>query len=78
MSTTTPIVVKRLHDGPHRYDLTIELYSLDNLLQATPAGTIRNDGVVEFERAGRLEINWLGDEPPSLLPVKGAPRRAIP
>lgn len=78
LSPTTPIVVKRLHDGPHRYDLTIELYSLDNLLQVTPAGVIRNDGVVEFERGGHLEINWLDAEPPALLPVQGAPRKAVP
>lgn len=78
LGPTTPVTVKRLRDGPHRYDLVVELYSLDGLLQINPSGVVRGDGTVEFERAGRLEINWLGDEPPSLLPVKGAPRRAIP
>lgn len=78
LGPTTSLVVKRLRQGPHRYELTIEIYNLDELLQLTPSGVIRGDGTVEFERAGRLEINWLGDEPPALLPVKGAPRRAIP
>ena len=78
LGPTTPVIVKRLRDGPHRYDLTVELYSLDELVQLTPSGVVRGDGTVEFEKAGRLEINWLGDEPPALLPVKGAPRRAIP
>ncbi len=78
LGPTTPITVKRLRDGPHRYELTVELYSLDELLQINPSGVVRGDGTVEFERAGRLEINWLGEEPPSLLPVKGAPRKAIP
>ena len=78
LGPTTPVIVKRLRQGPHRYDLTIELYSLDELLQINPSGVAHGDGTVEFEPAGRLEINWLGDEPPSLLPVKGAPRRAVP
>jgi hypothetical protein len=78
LGPTTPVIVKRLSQGPHRYELTIELYSLDELLQINPSGLVRGDGTVEFERAGRLEINWLGDEPPALLPVKGAPRRAVP
>lgn len=78
LGPTTPITVKHLREGPHRYELTVELYSLDELLQINPSGVVRGDGTVEFERAGRLEINWLGDEPPALLPVKGAPRRAIP
>lgn len=78
LGPTTPVIVKRLQKGPHRYELTVEVYNLDELLQLTPSGVIRGDGTVEFERAGRLEINWLGDEPPALLPVKGAPRRAVP
>jgi hypothetical protein len=78
LGPTTPLIVKRLRQGPHRYELTIEIYNLDELLQLTPSGVVRGDGTVEFERAGRLEINWLVDEPPALLPVKGAPRRAIP
>jgi hypothetical protein len=78
LGPTTPVIVKRLRQGPHRYELTVELYSIDELLQVSPSGVVQGDGTVEFERAGRLEINWLGDEPPSLLPVKGAPRRAVP
>ena len=78
LGPTTPVIVKRLRQGPHRYELTVELYSIDELLQVSPSGVVQGDGTVEFERAGRLEINWLGDEPPALLPVKGAPRRAVP
>ena len=78
LGPSTPVIVKRRRHGPHRYELTIELYSLNELLQVNPSGVVRGDGTVEFEPAGRLEINWLGDEPPSLLPVKGAPRRAVP
>jgi len=78
LGPTTPVIVKHRRQGPHRYELTVELYSLDELLQINPSGVVRGDGTVEFERAGRLEVNWLGDEPPALLPVQGAPRRAIP
>ena len=78
LGPTTPVIMKRLRQGPHRYELTIELYSLDELLQINPSGVAHGDGTVEFEPGGRLEINWLGDEPPALLPVKGAPRRAVP
>jgi len=78
LGPTTPLIVKRLRQGPHRYELTVELYSIDELLQVSPSGVVQGDGTVEFERAGRLEINWLGDEPPALLPVKGAPRRPVP
>ena len=78
LGPSTPVIVKRLRQGPHRYELTVELYSLDELLQINPSGVAHGDGTVEFEPAGRLEINWLGDEPPALLPVKGAPRRAVP
>jgi len=78
LGPSTPVIVKRRRQGPHRYELTVELYSLDELLQINPSGVVRGEGTVEFESAGRLEINWLGDEPPALLPVKGAPRRAVP
>ena len=78
LGPTTPLIVKRLRQGPHRYELTVELYSIDELLQVSPSGVVQGDGTVEFERAGRLEINWLADEPPALLPVKGAPRRVVP
>jgi hypothetical protein len=78
LGPSTPIILKRLRQGPHRYELAIELYRIDELLQVSASGVIRGDGTVEFERAGRLEVNWLDDEPPALLPVKGAPRRAIP
>ena len=78
LGPSTPVIVKRMREGPHRYELTVELYSLNELLQINPSGVVRGDGTVDFERAGRLEINWLDDEPPSLLPVKGAPRRAVP
>lgn len=78
LGPTTPVIVKRLREGPHRYELTVEIYSLDELVQLSPSGVVRGDGTVQFDRAGRLEINWLGDEPPALLPVKGAPRRPVP
>ena len=78
LGPTTPLTIKRLQPGPHRYELTIELFSIDGLLQMNPSGVIQGNGIVEFAKAGHLEINWLDDEPPALLPAEGAPRRAIP
>ncbi len=77
LGPSTPVIVRHLRQGPHRYELTIELYSLDELLQVNPSGVVRGGGTVEFERAGRLEINWLGDEPPALL-ARGRALRAGP
>lgn len=78
LGPTTPLTLKRLQAGPHRYELTIELFSIDGLLQMNPSGVVQGNGIVAFEKGGRLEINWLDDEPPALLPVDGAPRRAVP
>ena len=58
-----------LGDGPHRYEIRLEVFTLDALLEPNPSGVVEGRGTIDVRRGTRFEVHWLGEEPPSLLPV---------
>ena len=58
-----------LSDGPHRYEIRLEVFTLDALLEPNPSGVVEGRGTIDVRRGTRFEVHWLGEEPPSLLPV---------
>lgn len=63
------LALRDVADGPHRYELRVELFAFDDLLQPNPVGYIEGRGTIEVRRGMQLEVHWLGEEPPSLLPA---------
>lgn len=63
------LALRDLAEGPHRYELRLELFAFDELMQPNPVGFIEGRGTVEVRRGVQLEVHWLGEEPPSLLPA---------
>jgi len=58
-----------LSDGPHRYEIRLEVFTFDALLEPNPTGLVEGRGTIEVRRGARFEVHWLGEEPPSLLPA---------
>lgn len=65
----TSLALDGLGDGPHRYEIRLEIFTLDALLEPNPSGLAEGRGTIEVRRGARFEVHWLGEEPPSLLPV---------
>jgi hypothetical protein len=63
------LVVRDLGEGQHRYEVRLELFEHDERAQPVPAGVVIGTGTLDVRRGMRLEIHWLGEEPPALLPV---------
>jgi hypothetical protein len=63
------LVLDDLSDGPHRYEIRMEVFTLDDLLEPNPSGLVEGRGTIDVRRGTRLEVHWLGEEPPSLLPA---------
>jgi len=63
------ISLNDLSDGPHRYEIRLEIFALDDLLEPNPTGLAEGRGTIEVRRGARFEVHWLGEEPPALLPV---------
>jgi hypothetical protein len=61
------VVLADLSDGPHRYEIRLEVFALDDLLEPNPTGLVEGRGTIDVRRGMRLEVHWLGEEPPSLL-----------
>jgi hypothetical protein len=63
-----PLRLRHLRVGTHRYELTVQVFTLDDLLQLNPTGEVRAIGKVEIVPGDRLEVAWSG-KAPSLLPA---------
>jgi hypothetical protein len=63
------LVLDDLSDGPHRYEIRLEVFTLDALLEPNPSGLVEGRGTIDVRRGMRFEVHWLGEEPPSLLPA---------
>ena len=63
------IALTDLSDGPHRYEIRLEVFTLDDLLEPNPTGLAEGRGTIDVRRGMHLEVHWLGEEPPSLLPA---------
>lgn len=63
------IALNELSDGPHRYEIRLEVFTLDDLLEPNPTGLAEGRGTIDVRRGMRFEVHWLGEEPPSLLPA---------
>lgn len=58
-----PLQLRHLRAGVHRYEVIVQLFTLDDLLQLNPTGQVRATGHVEVSTAGRLEVAWSGKRP---------------
>ena len=63
------IALTDLGEGPHRYEIRLEIFALDDLLEPNPTGLAEGRGTIEVHRGQRFEVHWLGEEPPALLPA---------
>jgi hypothetical protein len=61
------LVLRDLGEGSHRYEVRLEVFEHDELLQPVPNGVVIGVGTVQVRRGMRLEVHWLGEEPPALL-----------
>ena len=66
---TTSLALDGLANGPRRYEIRLEIFTLDALLEPNPSGLAEGRGTIEVRRGARFEVHWLGEEPPSLLPA---------
>ena len=69
LERATTLALDGLSEGPHRYEIRLEIFTLDALLEANPSGLAEGRGTIEVRRGARYEVHWLGEEPPSLLPA---------
>jgi hypothetical protein len=69
LERATSLALDGLGEGPHRYEIRLELFTLDALLEPNPSGLVEGRGTIEVRRGARFEVHWLGEEPPSLLPA---------
>lgn len=58
-----PLQLRHLRPGTHRYELIVQVFTLDDLLQLNPSGQVRAAGKVEIVPGGRLEVAWNGRAP---------------
>ena len=63
------LLLEGLGDGPHRYEIRLEVFTLDALLEPNPSGLVEGRGTIDVRRGMKFEVHWLGEEPPSLLPA---------
>lgn len=63
VSLGTPLTLRHLRPGVHRYELVVQVFTLDDLLQLNPSGEVRAGGKVEVLPGGRLEVAWSGRAP---------------
>jgi hypothetical protein len=69
LERATSLTLDGLSEGPHRYEIRLEIFTLDALLEPNPTGLAEGRGTIEVRRGARFEVHWLGEEPPSLLPA---------
>ena len=69
LERATTLALDGLSEGPHRYEIRLEIFTLDALLEPNPSGLAEGRGTIEVRRGARYEVHWLGEEPPSLLPA---------
>ena len=77
VSLGTPLRLRHLQPGMHRYELVVQVFTLDDLLQLNPSGEVRAGGKVEIIPGGRLEVAWSG-KAPALLAVQPGEVRELP
>jgi len=71
---TNPLRIRGLRAGEHRYELVVQVFTVDELLTINPSGSVRGGGIVMVERGAPLEVTWAADEAPTLRPAT-APAR---
>ncbi len=71
---TNPLRIRGLRAGEHRYELVVQVFTVDELLTINPSGSVRGGGIVMVERGAPLEVTWAADEAPTLRPAT-APTR---
>ena len=72
-----PLRLRHLQPGMHRYELVVQVFTLDDLLQLNPSGEVRARGKVEILPGGRLEVAWSG-KAPALLAVRPVNEQELP
>lgn len=72
---TNPLRLRGLRAGEHRYDLLVQVFTVDELLTINPSGSVRGGGIVVVEPGAPLEVTWAADAAPTLRPA-GKPARA--
>ncbi len=72
---TNPLRIRGLRAGEHRYELLVQVFTVDELLTLNPSGTVRGGGIVSVERGALLEVTWAADEAPSLRAARSATSR---
>jgi hypothetical protein len=77
VSLGTPLTLRHLRPGIHRYELVVQVFTLDDLLQLNPSGEVRAGGKVEILPGGRLEIAWSG-KAPALVAVAPIDEQHLP
>jgi hypothetical protein len=77
VSLGLPLRLRHLHHGVHRYELVVQVFTLDDLLQLNPSGEVRAGGKVEVLPGGRLEVAWSG-KAPALLAVHPVEEQDLP
>ena len=71
---TNPLRIRGLRAGEHRYELVVQVFTVDELLTINPSGSVHGGGIVMVERGAPLEVTWAADEAPTLRPAT-APAR---